>query len=190
MIIISSPSCRSQSTSLMICGVFMTAPFRSMHSQMLAILAGAAILNEFNLVTEPYRSFETSGVTGKASDEQLIVVTDSASNNHSGDGLPSQYVWVPCSDHKIGTVINTVLAKKTMTIDGKKSAPFYEFQYRASEVFEMITQCKELVAYCKKSGLNSMLAPKLKQEIATRWYGLLTMSKAFAPERCKKREED
>lgn len=136
---------------------------------------GAAILNEFNLVVEPYRSFETSGVTGKASDEQLIVVTDSASNNHSGDGLPSQYVWVPCSDHKIGTVINTVLAKKTMTIDGKKSAPFYEFQDRASEVFEMITHCKELVAYCKKSGLNSMLAPKLKQEIATRWYGLLTM---------------
>ena len=35
---------------------------------------GAAILKEFNLVVEPYRSFETSGVTAKASDEQLIVV--------------------------------------------------------------------------------------------------------------------
>ncbi len=137
---------------------------------------GSAILNEFNLVVEPYCSYElASGITVKASNEQLIVVTDSASNNHSVDGLPSQYKWVPCSDHKIGTVISTVLSKRTMSIDGKKSAPFYEFQDKAPEIFEMITRCKELVAYFKKSGLNSMLAPKLKQEIATRWYGLLTM---------------
>ena len=39
----------------------------------------------------------------------------------------------------------------------------------------MITRCKESVAYFKKSGLNSMRTPKLKQEIATRWYGLHTM---------------
>jgi hypothetical protein len=149
---------------------------------------GAAILNEFNLVVDPYCSFEASGITMRAANEQLIVVTDSASNNHSGDGLPSQYEWLPCSDHKIGTVITTVLAKRTMTIDGKKSAPFYEFQEKASEVFEMIAHCKELVAYFKKSGLNSMLAPKLKQEIATRWYGLLTMLESIRIqfEECRK----
>ena len=72
-------------------------------------------------------------------------------------------------------MINTVLAKRTMAIDGKKSAPFYEFNDSAPDVFEMISHFKELVAYCKKSGLNSTLSPNLKQEIATRWYGLLTM---------------
>jgi hypothetical protein len=105
----------------------------------------------------------------------MIVVTASASNNHSSDGLPSQYEWIPCSDHTIGTVITSVLAKRTMTVDGKKSAPFYKYCNSAPEVFQMITHCKELVAYFKKSGLNSMLTPTLMQEIATRWYGLLTM---------------
>jgi hypothetical protein len=101
---------------------------------------GAAILDEFNSVVEPCCTFEeASGVTVNASDEQLIVVTDSASNNSSVDGLPSQYTWVPCSDLKIGTVINNVLAKKTITIDGKKSAPFFEFHDSAHDVFEMIT---------------------------------------------------
>jgi Hermes transposase DNA-binding domain len=110
---------------------------------------GAAILTEFNSVVEPYRSFEARGITTKASNKQLIVVTDSASNNHSADGLPSQYEWIPCSDHKIGTVVTSVLAKRTMTIDGKKSAPFYECRDSAPDVFEMITHCKELVAYFK-----------------------------------------
>ncbi len=123
-----------------------------------------------------YRSFEDRGVTtSKASNKQMIVVTASASNNHSSDGLPSQYEWIPCSDHTIGTVITSVLAKRTMTVDGKKSAPFYKYCNSAPEVFQMITHCKELVAYFKKSGLNSMLTPTLMQEIATRWYGLLTM---------------
>ena len=123
-----------------------------------------------------YRSFEDRGVTtSKASNKQMIVVTASASNNHSSDGLPSQYEWIPCSDHTIGTVITSVLAKRTMTVDGKKSARFYKYCNSAPEVFQMITHCKELVAYVKKSGLNSMLTPTLMQEIATRWYGLLTM---------------
>jgi hypothetical protein len=88
---------------------------------------GFAILNGFNLIVEPYRSYEqANGMPVKASNEQLIVVTDSVSHNHSVDGLPSQYKGVPCSDHKIGTVISTVLSKRTTSIDGKKSAPFYE----------------------------------------------------------------
>ena len=91
---------------------------------------GAAILNEFNLVVDPYCSFEASGITKRAANEQLIVVTDSASNNHSGDGLPSQYEWLLCSDHKIGTVITTVLAKRTMTIDGKNLLHFMNFTRR------------------------------------------------------------
>ena len=43
------------------------------------------------------------------------------------------------------------------------------------ETLELIENCKMLVAYMKRSGLNSHLDQTLKQEVETWWNSLLTM---------------
>lgn len=42
-----------------------------------------------------------------------------------------------------------------------------------------LEQCKEIVAYFKRSGLNSVLDCTLKQEVETRWNSKLNMLESF-----------
>ena len=73
------------------------------------------------------------------------------------------------------TCISTVMSERTKVEKSQNSAPFFEFYDKSPEIFEMIQQCMDLVVYFKRAELNSQLEPKLKQEITTHWYGLLTM---------------
>jgi hypothetical protein len=40
----------------------------------------------------------------------------------------------------------------------------------------MLNNCKALVTYVKRVGLNKQLTPKLKQSVATSWDGILIMT--------------
>ncbi|GBG73530.1 hypothetical protein CBR_g16873 [Chara braunii] len=90
----------------------------------------------------------------------------------AAEGIRKVYKWVPCSDHKIATVLMTVFNKTTATTDGVRSAPFYRYHEFAPHLFEMIDNCKELVRYFKQANLQNTLNKTLKQENATRWNSL------------------
>lgn len=55
------------------------------------------------------------------------VVTDRGKNMHFADDIPSLYDWIPCCDHIIDTMLTTIIDKSIGMVEGKKSAPFYEF---------------------------------------------------------------
>ncbi|OAE22810.1 hypothetical protein AXG93_496s1050 [Marchantia polymorpha subsp. ruderalis] len=92
---------------------------------------------------------------------------------HSADGIPSLYGWLPCCDHIISTILTTIIDKRTRMIEGKKSAPFYEFYHLALELFDTIDQVKALVTYVKQANLQDEIAKTLKQENVTRWNSAL-----------------
>ncbi|KAF4028534.1 hypothetical protein GN244_ATG19803 [Phytophthora infestans] len=85
------------------------------------------------------------------------------------NGFRSRYDWIACADHKIATVLTTVLCKTTEVINGVRSKPFYKFRERVPEVFNLIDACKELVRYIKQADLQAELSKTLKQENVTRW---------------------
>ncbi|KAH8968963.1 hypothetical protein BDL97_02G010700 [Sphagnum fallax] len=90
--------------------------------------------------------------------EQIRVTTDHASNNYGQDGLPSEFY----------TYVSFVLDKRTNIVNGKKSNLYYQFYTNAPAVFDMFDNCKALVMYVKRVGLNKQLTLKLKQAIATK----------------------
>ena len=53
---------------------------------------------------------------------QFIVMSDSSSNCSGANGVRSLYDWHPCCDHKIATVLTTVLNKTTVMRNGVRSA--------------------------------------------------------------------
>lgn len=108
----------------------------------------------------------------------VTVVTDRGSNMHSRDSIPSVFYWEPCCDHIIGTILTTVINKRTRTVDGKKSAPFYEFEEKAPELFTLIDIVKALVTYVKQAALEKDLETTVKQEVVTRWNSLLRCLKS------------
>ncbi|GBG80092.1 hypothetical protein CBR_g30459 [Chara braunii] len=112
--------------------------------------------------------------------ERCVVCSDSGLNMCGGEGIQTNLKWLSCSDHKIATVLTTVLNKTTTTTNGIKSAPFYKFEDAGPEVFELIDNCKELVRHVKQSNLQRALKNTLKQENATRWNSLLRMLKSVS----------
>jgi hypothetical protein len=113
--------------------------------------------------------------------KQVTVVSDSGSNCCGADGIPSMFTWLACLDHKLATVLTTVVNKTTKTKDGIKSKPYYRHQemLEMSPLFEMIDQSKKLVEFFKRSNLQSQLTKTLKQENATRWNSLLRCLKSI-----------
>ncbi len=111
--------------------------------------------------------------------EQIRVTTDHASNNCGQDGLPSKFQWNGCADHSISTCVPFVLDKRMNIINGKKSNLYYQFYANAPAVFDMLDNCKALVTYVKRVGLNKQLTSKLKQVVATRWDGILIMTNSI-----------
>ncbi len=47
-----------------------------------------------------------------------------------------------------------VLDKRTNIVNSKKSNPYYQFYTNAPAVFDMLDNCKVLVTYVKRVGLN------------------------------------
>ncbi|BBN18176.1 hypothetical protein Mp_8g00340 [Marchantia polymorpha subsp. ruderalis] len=126
-----------------------------------------AILKTFKQCIIPFTGeFDSMNVPVK---EQIRITTDHASNNCGEDGLPSEFQWNGCADHSISTCLSFVLDKRTSIVNGKKSKPYYQFYANAPAVFDMLDNCKALVTYVKRVGLNKQLTPKLKQAVATRW---------------------
>ncbi len=72
-----------------------------------------------------------------------------------------------------------VLDKRTNIVNSKKSNPYYQFYVNAPAVFDMLDNCKVLVTYVKRVGLNKQLTPKLKQAVATRWDDILIMTNSI-----------
>ncbi|PTQ37542.1 hypothetical protein MARPO_0056s0021, partial [Marchantia polymorpha] len=98
--------------------------------------------------------------------DQVTVVTDRGSNMHSADGIPSLYGWIPCCDHIISTILTMIIDKRTRMVEGKKSAPFYEFYHLALELFDTIDQVKVLVTYVKQANLQDEIAKTLNVDEA------------------------
>ncbi|KAH9123635.1 hypothetical protein AeMF1_005432 [Aphanomyces euteiches] len=107
--------------------------------------------------------------------DQIVVVTDNGSNCCGCEGIPSEFTWFPCLDHKIATILTSVLNKTTNTTNGVKSVPFYRFKGTPGmdNVFKVIDQSKKLVEFFKRTNLQCQLTKTLKQENVTRWNSLL-----------------
>jgi hypothetical protein len=107
--------------------------------------------------------------------QQIIVVLDSASNYCGINGIPSAFYWLACLDHKLATVLTTIVNKMTKMENGVRSKPFYRYKdvQHMLLLFMLIDTCKKLVEYSKRANLQSQLSKTLKQENATRWNSLL-----------------
>jgi hypothetical protein len=103
--------------------------------------------------------------------DNITVVSDSGSNCCSADGIPSLFEWLACMNHKIATVLSTVVNKTTTTNTGVKSKPFYRHANipDMADLFQIIDTAKKLVEWFKRTNLQSLLSQTLKQENATRW---------------------
>ena len=119
--------------------------------------------------------------------EQIVVVSDSGSNCCGADGIPSQFPWLACLDHKLSTCLTTVLNKTTKTVNGKRGQPFYRYQCDGqiggartctAPIYHLIEGSKKLVEYFRRSNLQSKLTKTLKQENMTRWNSLLNCLKS------------
>jgi hypothetical protein len=144
-------------------------------------------LNARNLHVKPVR--DASHTTIMVSDEfregletfdlndfdaaQFIVVSDSGSNCSGADGVRSLYDWHPCYDHKIATVLTTILNKTTVMRNGVRSAPFYKYHDHAPRIYTLIDAVKGLITFFKQTNLQGKLTKTLKQENVTRWNSLL-----------------
>jgi hypothetical protein len=107
--------------------------------------------------------------------QQIIVVSDSGSNCCGANGIPSVFYWLDSFDHKLATVLMTVVNKTTKIENGVRSKPFYWYKdvQHMLPLFMLINVCKKLVEYYKRANLQSQLSKTLKQENATRWNSLL-----------------
>ncbi len=107
--------------------------------------------------------------------QQIIVVSDSSSNYCGANGIPSAFYLLVCLDHKLATVLTTVVNKTTKMENGVRSKPFYRYKdvQHMFPLFMMIDACKKLVEYYKRANLQSQLSKTLKQENVIRWNSLL-----------------
>jgi hypothetical protein len=114
--------------------------------------------------------------------KQIRVTTDHASNNSGQDWQPSEFDWIGCADHSTSTCVSFILDNPTKIVNDKRSKPFYQFYEKAPLVFDLLENCKELITYVKRVGINKHLTPKLKQGCPTRWNSILIMTKIIACE--------
>jgi len=89
--------------------------------------------------------------------QQIIVVSDSGSNCCGANGIPSAFYWLACLDHKLATVLTTVVNKTTKMENGVKSKPFYRYKdiQHMLLLFMLIDACKKLVEYYNCVNLQS-----------------------------------
>ncbi|KAH9567611.1 hypothetical protein CY35_03G035100, partial [Sphagnum magellanicum] len=77
--------------------------------------------------------------------DAIIVVSDSDSNCCGVNGIPSAFYWLACLDHKLATVLTTVVNKTTKMENGVRSKPFYRYKdvQHMLPLFMMIDACKK-----------------------------------------------
>ncbi len=68
--------------------------------------------------------------------------------------MPSEFQWNGCADRSISTCVLFILEKRTNIVNSKKSNPYYQFYTNVFAVFDMLDNCKALVMYVKRVGLN------------------------------------
>jgi hypothetical protein len=101
--------------------------------------------------------------------QQIIVVSNSGSNCCGVNGIPLAFHWLAYFDHKVATVLTTVVNKMTKMENGVRSKLFYRYKdvEHMLPLFMLIDACKKLVKYCKCANLQSQLSKTFKQENAT-----------------------
>jgi hypothetical protein len=89
--------------------------------------------------------------------QQIIVVSDSDSNCCGANGIPLVFYWLACLNHKLATVLTTIVNKTTKMGNGIRSKPFYRYKdvQHMLPLFMLIDMCKKLVEYCKCANLQS-----------------------------------
>lgn len=101
--------------------------------------------------------------------------TDDGSGNTGQLGIINCFSRITCSDHKISTVLCTVLSKTTIMRDGRRSKPFYRYMSDLPTILTLIDDCKGLVQYFNQANLQKLLNKTLKSENETRWSSLFDM---------------
>ena len=101
---------------------------------------------------------------------RFYFVTDQGSNMKSALATHHR---LPCACHMIATVIRHILnLDGIMEIELQERNDAHSF---AKTICDAIADCKSLVSYMKRSGLNNKLNNTLKQANDTRWNSILTM---------------
>jgi hypothetical protein len=142
----------------------------------------AAIHRDFLNSVLPFITWKEENVTVQAANWQVVVKSDAAKNNRGAEGMSSQFELDLCYCHRISTVINYVLRKQTRQVDGVKQALVYLFYDESPFVYDTIDASKELVMYMKQTKLNKQLKNKMKQDVVTRFDGLLIMLQSVSVE--------
>ncbi|PTQ50293.1 LOW QUALITY PROTEIN: hypothetical protein MARPO_0001s0300 [Marchantia polymorpha] len=119
----------------------------------------------------PFISWKYDNVTVQAANWQVVVKSDATSNN-TGEEMSLQFEMDLCFCHRILTCISYVLRKQTQVVNDIKQPPAYD---KSEIVFDMIADSKALVTYMKQTYLNRELKHKMKQDVPTRFDGLLIM---------------
>jgi hypothetical protein len=137
-----------------------------------------AILDAFDESIKLYRSWVPVNAAdpGCAMDNQIILKTDSASNNCGAEGLPSRYEWDPCMCHRESTALSDVFGKVVRTINGKRQPPVYVFYNESPLIFDCLDHVKALITYLKQSKINGELSKKTQQGCPTRWDDVYIMT--------------
>jgi hypothetical protein len=112
----------------------------------------------------------------------VVVKLDAALNNNGAEGMSLQFELDLCYCHRLSTCINYVLQKQTHVVGGVKQPAAYLFYEESELVFDTIDDAKALVMYMKKTLLNKKLNNKMKQDVATRFDGLVIMLQSVAVE--------
>jgi hypothetical protein len=111
----------------------------------------------------------------------VVVKSDAVPNNNGAEGMSSQFELDLCYCHRLSTCISYVLWKQTRVVGGIKQPAAYFFYEEFELVFDTIDDAKALDTYMKKTLLNKKLNNKMKQDVATRFDGLLIMLQFMAP---------
>jgi len=139
------------------------------------------IHHDFINSVRPFISWKEDEVTIQVADWQVVVKSDAMSNNNGAEGMSSQFELDLCYCHRLSTCISYVLWKQTRVVGGIKQPAAYFFYEEFELVFDTIDDAKALDTYMKKTLLNKKLNNKMKQDVATRFDGLLIMLLFMAP---------
>ena len=122
-----------------------------------------------NIRSSVQQTCESLGIPQHVLCNQLYFVTDRESNVRAA---LSTFRRIPCARHMIATAVRNILPldeqKEVSSLDN-------DDEPLKTAVSSVVTACKSLVSYMKRSGLNNKLASTLKQTIDTRWNSLLVM---------------
>lgn len=116
--------------------------------------------------------------------EQFVVISDSKFSSTEADGTirPMLYEWHPSVVNEVANFLTRVIIKcsnnnsvpdQQQQQKGRRRPPYYRYYDKAPELFNMIDDCKDLVAYFEHTNLQQQLSKPLKQANTHTWSSLL-----------------